>query len=237
MKAIILAAGVGNRLLPYTNSLPKCLLEIKGHSILEYQINALKKNGIKDIGIVVGHCGDRIRESLRDSVTFIENKDYATTNSSYSLWLAKDFIRAGFIYINSDLLFHEGMLKSLLDSPYENAIIVDKKSKDKSDMFKAVMNGEQILFMDKNIDPNVSSAEVVGPVKFSKDGAEKIIEDLDCMIQNNKKNDWCYKIFSDFAKNNPFFGIKNSGYFWTEIDTPEDLKRAESNIPDNFIKF
>src|SRR5687768_7452561 len=64
MRAVILAAGLGSRMLPHTESRPKCLLKIGGHSILEYQLAALRQCGISDVVIVLGHQGDKIRAHL-----------------------------------------------------------------------------------------------------------------------------------------------------------------------------
>ena len=237
MKAVILAAGPGNRLFPHTKDLPKCLLKVRGHSILEYQIAALKQCNIQDIAIVLGHCGKKIREYLKVPILFIENKEYATTNSSYSLWLARDFIKDGFIYINSDLLFHPAMLQALLKSPEPDAIIIDSKVDVRDDMQKARMEGNRILSMDKNLSPALTTAEVVGPAKFSAERAKQIIQHIGNLIDKGEKNQWSYEVFSNIAKNNKFIGIENPGCFWAEIDTLSDLVNANKNIPSNFIKF
>jgi L-glutamine-phosphate cytidylyltransferase len=237
MKAVILAAGKGNRLFPHTKNLPKCLLKVKGHSILEYQIAALKQCNINDITIVLGHNADKIKEYLKTPVKFIENKDYATTNSSYSLWLTRDFIKDGFIYINSDLLFHPKMLQTLLDSKDPDAIIIDHNVNISDDMQKAHMQDNRILKMDKNLSQELASAEVVGPAKFSAEYANKIIQHITNLVDNNEKNQWAYEVFSNIAKDNRFIGIQNPGCFWKEVDTIMDLVNANKNIPPNFIDF
>ena len=143
--AVILAAGPGSRLLPHTAHSPKCLTEIGGQPILRYQLAALRACGIRDIVIVVGYLGDKIRARVDSSITFVENREYATTNSSYSLWLARNHLRSGFIHLNSDLLFEPESLRALLAAPAANAVIVDRHVRSGSDMMKARMDGQSIL--------------------------------------------------------------------------------------------
>ena len=122
--AVILAAGPGSRLLPHTANAPKCLTAIGGFPILQYQLAALRQCGIEDVVIVVGYLSDHIRGFVREPVTYVENIDYASTNSSHSLWLARERLRDGYVHLNSDLLFEPAMLRALLDAPAENAVIV-----------------------------------------------------------------------------------------------------------------
>ena len=73
--AVILAAGQGRRLWPFTQNVPKCLLDVGGETILECQVRALRSSKIDRITIVVGHQGDRIRTLLGDTVSYVENPD------------------------------------------------------------------------------------------------------------------------------------------------------------------
>ena len=174
-KAIILAAGPGSRLLPHTAHSPKCLTPIGGQPILRYQLAALRRCGVDDVVIVVGYLSDRIRDYVDSSVTLVENRDFAATNSSYSLWLARNHMRQGFIHLNSDLLFEPELLRALLASPDENAVIVDRRVSAGSDMMKAQMDGARILRMGKQLTTD-AAAEVVGPAKFGASGAELLID-------------------------------------------------------------
>lgn len=90
-KAIIVAAGLGSRLGDLTKDIPKSLLKIGKDTIIERNINTLKKNGIEDIGIVVGYKKEKIMELLGDGYTYIFNPFYENTNNMASLWFAKIF--------------------------------------------------------------------------------------------------------------------------------------------------
>ena len=89
-KAVILAAGIGDRLRPFTNTHPKCLVSVAGVPILENALVRLSEVGTKDVVIVVGHFGDMIKERFGDhfagmSVSYVVSEDFRTTNNIYSL--------------------------------------------------------------------------------------------------------------------------------------------------------
>jgi L-glutamine-phosphate cytidylyltransferase len=237
MKAVILAAGLGSRLLPHTELRPKCLLKIGGHTILEYQVAALRQCGITDMGIVLGYQGEKIRAHLNTPVTYFENTEYASTGSSYSLWIARDFIRDGFVYVNSDLIFHPRMLQMLLDTPEPDGIIIDRDVDLTGDMQKAHMDGARILRMSKSMPAETAAAEVVGPAKFSADGARELVAYLDDLVNSGERTRWAYEAFAEVAARRPFVGIDNPGCFWAEVDTPGDLIEASQRIPSHFIEF
>src|SRR4029453_18951308 len=117
MKAVILAAGKGTR-LNGTGVKPKCLYEVGGVTLMRRQIQALRSCGITDIVVVIGFEGDAIRRECGSDAVFVENALFAQTSSLYSLWLARDFLLDGFVVLNSDVLFHRGMLNDLLSSPH-----------------------------------------------------------------------------------------------------------------------
>jgi L-glutamine-phosphate cytidylyltransferase len=234
--AIILAAGPGSRLLPRTLHSPKCLTPIAGHPILRYQIAALRQCGINDIVMVVGYLAESIREYVDASVTLVENKDYASTNSSYSLWLARTHMRRGFIHLNSDLLFEPAVLRALLASRDDNAVIVDRDVRPDSDMMKAQMDGGRIVQMGKRLTTGVS-AEVVGPAKFSAAGADVLIETLGQLTASGDRNRWAYSVFGELADRLSFTGVDNPGAFWAEVDTVADAQEAGRGIPQELVRL
>lgn len=93
MKALILAAGIGSRLAPLTDEVPKSMICVTDKTILENQIEILQKNGITDITVVTGYKGSIIEEFVNqkyDNIRIINNIDYLTTNNMYSAFLAKE---------------------------------------------------------------------------------------------------------------------------------------------------
>ena len=97
MKAVILAAGMGSRLRPLTRELPKGLIEIAGKSLLEYSLEALKENGIREVILVIGFLARRIEQELGGEygslkITYVFNEEYSHTGSMYSLSQARQLL-------------------------------------------------------------------------------------------------------------------------------------------------
>jgi len=124
LKTIILAAGSGTRLMPLTENIPKCLVEVGEISILSNTLNCLNKNGIEECVIVVGHHAEKVVGCIGDEfkdikITYVENKIFEKTSNIYSLWLAK-------LYLNDDVLLIEGdiFLKMPLSKNFVKTVIM-----------------------------------------------------------------------------------------------------------------
>jgi len=232
--AVILAAGAGSRLLPHTAHAPKCLTTIGGHPILQYQIAVLRECGIDDLVIVVGYLRHCITQFAGDAATYVDNPDFASTNSSHSLWLARERLRGGYIHLNSDLLFEPDMLRALLASPHENAVVVQRTVRPASDMMKARMDGSRIRQMGKQLTDG-AVAEVIGPAKFGPSGAATLITALDRLEAAGERNRWAYAVFGQLADELSFTGVDNPGCFWAEVDTMADARDAERRLPSRLV--
>src|SRR3989338_9095497 len=126
MKAIILAAGLGQRMGVLSKEIPKPLLTISNKSLLEYKIQNLRHSGFKDkdIILVVGHLGELIISSF-PTLTFINNPDYASSNNMYSLWLAREHTADGFFLFNADTIYCKKIYQSAFDCSEESFVLVD----------------------------------------------------------------------------------------------------------------
>jgi choline kinase len=116
-KAIVLAAGVGSRLRPFTADRPKCLVEVGGRTLIEHQLRALRACGVEDVVMVVGYCADRVRRQVGGAVRYIENERYEATNSLYSLSLASAELSSGVLILNSDVLAVPILFDRLMRAP------------------------------------------------------------------------------------------------------------------------
>ena len=126
MNAIILAAGKGERLQPLTNDKPKCLVELFGKSLLEWQIEAFHSSGITDITIVSGYKSDLINFP---EITILKNEKYESTNMVETLFSAKEKMLNSTIISYGDIIFEKNVLESLINSPNDISVIVDKQWK------------------------------------------------------------------------------------------------------------
>ncbi|MBL7166085.1 MAG: phosphocholine cytidylyltransferase family protein [Dehalococcoidales bacterium] len=124
-KAVILAAGVGDRLRPLTDRLPKCLVPVNGVPILVNTLTHLEDSGIRETVIVVGHLKEKILERIGDrfrgmKITYVESERYTTTNNIYSLWLAREYLDEDVLLLEADVYFERELLDSLLSAREEN---------------------------------------------------------------------------------------------------------------------
>ena len=125
MKAIILAAGEGKRLRPLTNSTPKCLVKIWGKSMLERQLEQLRKLGISDITVVTGYCKEKIEEL---KINTIYNQEFDSSNMVFSL--SKTLPELSLttadqtLILYGDIAYSDEHLASLIDSSSSSPMTV-----------------------------------------------------------------------------------------------------------------
>lgn len=178
MKALILAAGFGSRLVPITNYKPKSLVKVNGTPIIFKQIENLEENGIHDITIITGYLSSVINEVLRKNypeVRIITNKDYAKTNNMYSAYLAGEIFKSDLLMMNADVFFDSCIISSLLNCSFPNAIAVDKARYLKESM-KISFDGIRIKKISKEISPVEAYGTSIDVYKFSRESAIKFFE-------------------------------------------------------------
>lgn len=229
-KAIVLAAGVGSRLRPFTADRPKCLLEVGGRTILDRQLDDLRQCGVTDVTVVVGYFGDQIRARYGDRMHYVANERYEETNSLYSLWLAREELVSGALILNSDVLGARRLFERLLESPAPDAILVELGNAFEPEDMKVRLNGRQVVDFGKHLPPEQSHAHNVGVAKFSADGGRHLGECLDRLVTAGHENDWAPRAFREFATQWPLMAVDTDGLPWIEIDFVEDLTRARMDI-------
>jgi len=117
--ALLLAAGLGSRLAPFTDAVPKCMVPVTGVPILGRLARGLDRLGFERLVVVTGYKSDVIRDYLGESfggvsIEYVVSPVFETTNNIYSLWLARDLIDEAFLLVESDLVFDEDLLEPLL---------------------------------------------------------------------------------------------------------------------------
>lgn len=123
MKAVILAAGKGERLQPLTDYKPKAMLPICNKPLIDYQIEMLRKHGIDEIAVVVGYLEETIREHLKHEVKFYRDEKIKGTASA--VYAARDFIDDEFILLYGDVFF-DGSIDGIIKTPNSMAVVWTK---------------------------------------------------------------------------------------------------------------
>jgi L-glutamine-phosphate cytidylyltransferase len=123
---IILAAGQGTRLKPYTDDRPKCMVELAGKPLLAHQIVALNAAGLTNITVVTGYRKDHIE---RLGLATVYNPEFANTNMVASLMSGSHLLdgRNDVLILYSDIVYQPGIIKALLEAPDALATTVDRQ--------------------------------------------------------------------------------------------------------------
>ena len=239
MQAVILAAGQGLRLRPLTDRCPKCLVEVQGKPILQYELEALCYAGVRECIIVVGYRAAQVRDSFGArfrnlSITYVENRIFDRTNNIYSLWLARREITEDLLLLEGDLIFEPELLMDLIEVPYENAAVVDR--------FQHFMNGTVILAhgdraraMVLKLDqpPGFDYGPALKTVNIYKFSYPAVRDELmpalgDYVSQGLTDLFYEIAISRAIAVGAMRLHVLRTGpRWWTEIDTEEDLADAE----------
>jgi choline kinase len=229
--AIILAAGSANRLRPLTNERPKCALHVGGRAIIEHQVAALRAAEVKSITVVTGFCADRIRERLGDAVGYLHNADFSTTNSIYSLWLGREHLREGGLILNGDVVFHPDALDALLACEHGNCLLYDPGvgADDPEAMKLALDSDGMVERLSKALPRDRCAGENLGMIRVDAAGAPELLAALDRLIASDVRHAWVPEAINEMRPHQRVFAVANR-WPWIEIDTPEDLARADAEI-------
>lgn len=244
MKAIIIAAGLGNRLMPITDNKPKCLLEVGGKTILQRTLDVLKECGVEDIAVVRGYKGKLFNYT---GIRYYENTNYENNNILRSLFYAEAEMDDEFIFSYSDIIYERDVVARLLGEKADISLVVDtdwlshyqgRRLHPVEEAELVMVENNRITRIGKdNVKPEEAYGEFIGLAKFAKRGAE--------ILKSN------YKRVTAQYSNRPFqqaaslekayltdmiqelidvgYVIRNVDIQggWIEIDTPEDLARAQ----------
>jgi len=123
LKFIVLAAGQGTRLRPYTNDKPKCLVEVEGKAILDYQLEACERLGIDERIIVTGYKQDKI---VRKNLKKVSNTRYLDTNMVHSLFCAEELFDDDIIISYGDIIYSDCILQKLIECESDFSVVVDQ---------------------------------------------------------------------------------------------------------------
>ena len=235
MRALILAAGFGSRLLEHTTNIPKALVEVAGKPILEYQIEALLQNGIKSINIVIGYQGGKIIDYLRkyhgNEVEFHYrvNNEYDQSNSSYSFWIARSLIYgAPYIHLNCDIIFNAETLDELIQSQYSDAIIVDKNVELADNMEQVLLDGNKITKMNNMRFPG-ACGKAMGLAKLSSSSVEWISKRIGEYVELGDKNQNFYGIIREAVKCIDIHALQAKAPIF-EVNSTLDLENVSKGL-------
>jgi choline kinase len=241
MKALMLAAGVGNRLGEASQDRPKCLLQFHEKSLLQRHIEILAKYDISELTIVVGYRSELIQAEIdklkvNSWVKTIYNADYRQGSVISFAKLREDFNGTEDVLImDADVLYNDRIIAKLTDTKIANCFLLDRGFEMGEEPVKLCVKNNYLIEFRKQLEPNLEYemiGESVGFFRFSGTMAKKLFDQADSYIQASKHDAPYEEIIRDLLLAEPTsFGYEDvTDIPWIEIDFPEDIQRAKAKF-------
>jgi choline kinase len=237
VKAIILSAGQGRRLLPLTEVTPKCCLRPGELSILEWQIRELSAAGVGEVVVVTGFGHEKV-DAIVSRVKGIRartlyNPFFAQSDNLGTCWIARAEMDGPFVLINGDTLFEAAVMQRLFKdvTDYPITLATDQKVSYDSDDMKIWAEGNRLGRVGKRLDLSHVNGESIGMMYFNANGAEifvKKVEEL--MRQGDGLKRWYLSAIDELAQAGAVGISSIHGLSWCEVDDPVDLAYAETVV-------
>lgn len=230
MKAVILAAGLGSRLRPITNEVPKCMVPVNGIRIIDKQIDNLLVNGVEEIYVVDGYKAEILADHLKEiypKVHIVSNPRYAETNNMYSLFLTAQYVKGEeFLLMNSDVYYDTSVIKGMLEGSNQSKIACDKSGYLEESM-KITLGDGKINHISKKITENEHFAVSIDVYRISSEDSKVLFKEVeDTIIGRKDENSWTEVALDNIFKDTNFQPYVIDGR-WFEIDNHDDLHKAE----------
>ena len=238
MKAIILSAGQGKRLLPLTEKLPKCLLPANdGQSLLGWQLTQLAKAGFEEAVIVSGFQAEKIRADIRQyqhliKISELYNPFYKLADNLGSVWVARHKMMHDFVLLNGDTMFTYEVAQRLRHAAGNDVTLMvsRKESYDNDDMKVSVENG-MLKAVGKKLPPEIVNGESIGMMKFSGNGISRFRNAVNAAMETEEGlKTWYLAVLDQMARAGGVGTVMAGADEWCEVDFPVDYKKACANI-------
>jgi L-glutamine-phosphate cytidylyltransferase len=237
MKAIILSAGQGKRLLPLTAERPKCAVPIHGRSMIEWQIDEIAKCGVEDICVVLGYGADKVEKLLDERygpgyVRTLFNPFHTVSDNLGTCWVVRAEMTENFVLLNGDTLFRAPVLERLLGSePHPVTVTIDRKAYYDRDDMKVILDGERLVRIGKDLPLDQVRAESIGMLLFRGEGPGLFRRGVEEALRSTTGlKRWYLSVIDELAQRMVVRTCCIEGLAWGEVDCPDDLNRAEDVV-------
>ena len=248
MQGIILAAGKGTRLVPFTDNFPKGMIKLFDKSLIEIQIDNFKKCGIEDITIVTGYKSEKITFS---GISYVKNKNFESTNMNASLFCAKEYLNDLVVISYSDIFYNKNIIEKLIHSNSDVSVAtrlnwkqhyVGRDLHPQSEAENVLLQNGKILTIRKNVTTKSSNQEIgefLGLLKLSKKGCEIFLNEYLKLEQTHQGSFFSSESFKKAYLTDMIQQIINEGYDvepviidenWCEIDTAQDIENVRKKF-------
>lgn len=240
MKAVMLAAGIGNRLSKDKPEPPKVLLRFAGKTLLERHIVNLKREGIAELVIGVGYEAGMIAAEIQrlgagGYVRTTHNPHFRDGSGITLESLAADFACGrDVLLMDGDVLYEDAIMSRLVRSKHRNCFLLDRDFEPGDEPVKLCVRGGELVDFHKKVKGTFDlMGESVGFFRFTGDVTADIVQRCRFHIENDERALWYEESIRDVLLARPAgtFGYEDvTGLSWIEIDFPDDVQRAEQEI-------
>ena len=238
MLGMVLAAGAGRRLRPYTDTLPKALVPVDDETtILDLTLSNFSKVGLKDVAVIVGYKSQAVEDRKKDlesrhgvNLELIFNDKAEEWNNAYSLWCARDLFSQGFLLANGDTVHPVGVQETLLVNRGPAILLaVDTVKKLAEEEMKLTIDcAGNLAKITKLMDPQTAFGEYIGLTLVEPEAAEKLTASLETTWKLNP--DLYYEDgYQEYVDRGGVINLQPIGEVsWVEVDNHDDLAKARS---------
>lgn len=231
-RALILSAGQGSRLLPHTEHLPKCLLDLAGRSMLEWQLRGLAQSGVREAVVVTGFGADLVEAALQRidlpgiSVRTLFNPFYKLADNLASCWMARAELAGPCLILNGDTLFEPAIAARLLGAPDAPiTVTIDRKPVYDADDMKIESDADRLRAIGKTLPAERVNGESIGFLRFNGAGARRFVDELERTMRTpTGPGLWYLSAIHRLAGAGVDVRVASiEGLQWGELDYPDDL--------------
>jgi len=251
-RAVIIAAGFEPQLMPLIRDRPKAMLEVKGRTILERQLTALGRCGIRDVVVVRGYRKEQV---TAPGVRFVDNDRFAETGELFSLFCAEQALDGPFVFLYGDIIFEPVIVEKLLRARADVAVVVDRAFYDayraglspgvgpldlvvtetppNGRRFVPPEGGSRVLRIGPEVAPEEAHGEFIGMAAFSAEGAARLRalwEELSTGRTEGLDRASVTQVLQALIDRGQAVVAVDIHKGWMEIDTFEDYQRAWAEV-------
>ena len=245
MILVIVAAGRGKRLGKKTKNKPKCLIDIQGKSLINYNSGFIKK--FNKVVIITGYKDYLIKKNFKNnkSITFIKNSKYLQTNMVYSLFCAYNYLskfKEDIVVCYSDIVFDQSIFLSLKNKGSYLIVYSEwfkiwklrmKSNEIINDAEDLVIKNDKLISIGQKITKKMPKYQYTGIMKFQFNNFTKLYNYFK-ILKNNKID---FTNFLNLSIKNKILEIKvkKTKKFWFEVDNLKDAKALSLIIKKNYF--
>jgi choline kinase len=238
MLGMVLAAGAGRRLRPYTDTLPKALVPVDDETtILDLTLSNFSKVGLKDVAVIVGYKSEAVEERKKDlesrhnvNLELIFNDKAEVWNNAYSLWCARELFSQGFLLANGDTVHPVSVQETLLENRGPAILLaVDTVKKLAEEEMKLTIDcAGNLARITKQMDPATAFGEYIGLTLVEPEAAKNLTSALEKTWKLNP--DLYYEDgYQEYVDSGGVISLQPFGdVSWVEVDNHDDLAKARS---------